>query len=159
MTVPVKRMVPMATQTSPKSTATILSDSTVRRFASLFAGRTDVWGALHGQAVEEPVNRVHYLRHLAGVTSLGIYPLTLQGKVRWIAVDIDRQDLRLALGLVEALHDLEVTQGVYLERSKGKGYHVIVMLSDWAPAVDLRRIAKAALKEAGLPPTTDGTGY
>jgi hypothetical protein len=137
------------------STPMKVNDSIVRRFASLFAGRTDVWGALHGQAVKEPVNCTQYRNHLAGVTSLGIYPLTTQGLVHWAAIDIDRQDPHLALDLMEALHALEVTQGVYLERSKGKGYHVIVLLSGWAPAVVVRRIARAALNEAGLPATTE----
>jgi hypothetical protein len=52
--------------------------------------------------------------------------------VHWLAFDIDRQEPRLGLGLVKALHTLGVTEGVYLERSKGKGYHVIVLLSVWA---------------------------
>jgi hypothetical protein len=51
----------------------------VRRLATLFSGRTDVWGAIHGEAVKEAVTLGHYERHLRGETSLGIYPLLADG--------------------------------------------------------------------------------
>src|ERR687892_1268887 len=54
----------------------------IKRFCSLFAGRTDVWGALHGQAVKELVTPAHYDLHLQGRVSLGIYPLAPSGVVR-----------------------------------------------------------------------------
>jgi hypothetical protein len=128
---------------------------TVTEFARLFQGRQDVWGTLHGQAVKKPVTLAHYSRHVQGQTSLGIYPLTRAGVVRWFAIDIDRQDPTLALQLIAALASLGIDQGIYLERSRGKGYHVLVFLSDWASAVAVRRIAKAALQNAGLPVTTE----
>jgi hypothetical protein len=97
----------------------MINDFIVAAFASLFAGRTDVWGALHGQAIKEAVTLTLYRNHLAGKTSLGIYPLTLQGLVRWFAIDIDKLDPALALRLLAALRALGLSQGVYLERSKG----------------------------------------
>ena len=114
----------------------------IKRFCSLFAGRTDVWGALHGQAVKELVTPAHYDLHLQGRVSLGIYPLTPSGVVRWFAIDIDRHDPTLALGVIAALSSLGIDQGLYLERSKGKGFHIIVLLLSirhlklisWTPA-------------------------
>jgi hypothetical protein len=50
----------------------VILDTTLQRFASLFQGRTDVWGALHGQAVKETVGLGHYRKHLEGRASLGI---------------------------------------------------------------------------------------
>ena len=97
----------------------------------------------------------HYRRHLEGHCSLGIYPLTPEGLVRWSAIDIDRQDPTLAFQLIAALVSLGIDHGIYLERSKGKGYHIIVFLSDWSSAVAVRRIAKAALQIAGLPAATE----
>ena len=134
---------------------TDLSSSTVRRFASLFHGRTDVWGALHGEAVKESVVSGHYRRHLAGQASLGIYPLLQNGLVRWSAVDVDRQDSSLALAIINALMSIGLNDGLYLERSKGKGFHVLVLLSDWVAAAHMRRILKVALQIAGLPVTTE----
>ena len=127
----------------------------VRRFASLFAGRSDVWGAIHGEAVKETVSLNHYRQHLQKGTSLGIYPLRADGLVRWGAVDIDNRDPGVALAVMQSLCAFGFNVGVYLERSKSKGYHVIVLLSDWAPGIDIRRIAKAAIHDAGLPPTTE----
>ena len=127
----------------------------VDQFASLFPGRTDVWGALHGEAVKEAVGEAHYFQHLAGHESLGVYPLLPNGQVRWCAIDIDQQDAGLGKAVIDALKSLGLNAGIYLERSKGKGYHVLVFLSDWVAAAQLRRILKVALKIAGLPETTE----
>jgi hypothetical protein len=75
--------------------------------------------------------------------------------VRWFAIDIDKLDPALALRLLAALRTLGLSQGVYLERSKGKGFHIIILLSDRVLAIQVRRIAKAALRQAGLPATTE----
>ena len=127
----------------------------VKRFASLFLGRTDVWGALHGEAMKEPVTVARYRLHLEGRVSLGIYPLLGNGLVRWIAIDIDKLDVHLALAVFQSLHSLGVNKGVYIARSRQKGFHVLVLLSGWTSAVDMRRIAKAALSLAGLPGATE----
>src|SRR5918996_5773199 len=149
-------LIPLAELVRPTpAKAEIIDDPMVERFSFLFAGRTDVWGAVHGQAIKAPVTMTQYRNHLAGKTSLGIYPLTPQGLVRWFAIDIDKLDPALALRLLAALDTLGLSQGVYLERSKGKGYHILVLLSDWSPAVAVRRIAKAALQMAGLPAATE----
>ena len=149
-------LIPLEGLTRPTpAKAEIIDDPMVERFSFLFAGRTDVWGAVHGQAIKETVGLGHYRKHLEGKTSLGIYPLTPQGMVRWFAIDIDLQDATLALQLIGALASLGIDQGIYLEWSKGKGYHVIVFLSAWASAVTVRRIAKAALRIGALPATTE----
>jgi hypothetical protein len=131
------------------------TNQSVLDFAGLFLGRPDVWGALQGRAIKERVTPAHYGRHLRGVTSLGIYPLTREGCVRWFAIDFDQNDPASALKLMEELIHLGIDQGIYLERSKGKGFHIIVFLSDWTPAVAARQIARAALTTVGLPLTTE----
>src|SRR5919106_5205434 len=149
-------LIPLAELVRPTpAKAEIIDDPMVERFSFLFAGRTDVWGAVHGQAIKETVCLGHYRKHLEGKTSLGIYPLTPRGMVRCFAIDIDLQDTTLALQLIGALASLGIDQGIYLEQSKGRGYHVIVFLSDGSPAVVVRRIAKAALQIAGLPAATE----
>ena len=45
--------------------------------------------------------------------------------------------------------------GVYVERSKSKGYHVWSLLSDWMSARDVRRIAKHVIQLAGFPPSLE----
>ena len=127
----------------------------VQIFASIFVGRTDVWGALHGQAVKVPVTVENYRRHLAGEVSLGIYPLLWNGLVRWFAIDIDNLDTKLPLAVLEALRRLGVNKGIHVATSRRKGFHVIVLLSDWALAADVRRIAMTALQMAGLPLSTE----
>jgi hypothetical protein len=156
MMAPESVLIPLAGLVRPTlAKAEIIDDPMVERFSFLFAGRTDVWGAVHGQAIKAPVTITHYRNHLAGKTSLDIYPLTPQGLVRWFAIDIDKQDPALALRLLAALRTLGLSQAVYLERSKGKGFHIIILLSDWVLAIQARRIARAALIQAGLPATTE----
>ena len=132
-----------------------MNPSPQQRFATLFSGRTDVWGALYGQAIKEPVTQDHYHRHLEGRVSLGIYPLRPDNRVRWCAIDIDILDVELAISVFKALETLGVRSGVYIEKSKGKGFHVLVIFSDWCSAVEVRQLAKAALTIAGLPATTE----
>lgn len=97
----------------------------------------------------------HYHRHLDGATSLGIYPLRPDGSLRWFAVDVDDRNPAPAQALYHALSTLALNRGIYIERSGGKDHHVIAFFSDWTPAAGGRRIAKVALREAGLPPTTE----
>jgi hypothetical protein len=81
--------------------------------------------------------------------------LTREGCVRWFAIDLDQNDPATALQLMEEMTRLGIDSGIYLERSKGKGFHIIVLLSDWTAAVPARQIAKAALRAVGLPLTTE----
>src|ERR671918_2399462 len=96
-------LIPLAGLVRPTpAKAEIIGHPMVERFSSLFAGRTDIWGAVHGQAIKSPVTITQYRNHLAGKTSLGIYPLTPQGLVRWFDIDIDKLDPALALRLLAA---------------------------------------------------------
>jgi hypothetical protein len=108
-----------------------------------------------GGCIKEPVTTAHYRRHLAGSGSLGIYPLRQDGRCRWFAIDIDEENLGSAIAAVEKLHELGFNRGVYLERSKSKGYHVFGFTSDWVPAKDLRYIARQAILQAGLRHSTE----
>jgi hypothetical protein len=56
---------------------------------------------------------------------------------------------------MEEMIRLGIDSGIYLERSKGKGFHIIILLSDWTPAIPARQIARAALRAVGLPLTTE----
>ena len=134
---------------------TTISATTLQAFKEIFQGRTDAWGALHGQCVHEDVTQQHFLHHLAGKTSLGIYPLLDDWRCRWAVVDIDINDLNLAVRLRDALGELGLNTGVYIERSKLKGYHVWLLFDELVSAKDVRRILRAALTKAELDPTTE----
>jgi hypothetical protein len=129
--------------------------SLVLPFASLFSGRPDAWGTVTGGCVKEKVTLEHYHRHLAGEVSLGIYPLRQDGLCRWFAIDIDQDDLMRALDVIDQLAVMRFSHGIYLERSKSKGYHILGLLSDWAPTRHVRRIARVAICKGGLPASTE----
>lgn len=128
--------------------------STVERFASLFSGRTDAAGVFDPRRNEtttkrEDVTLDTYQAHLDGVRSLGIFPLRDDGTVRWFAFDIDTGDFDLALRIRNALADAGFSP--WIERSKGKGYHVFVFLADDVRAVDVRRLTDRTLSYVGAP--------
>ena len=138
-----------------KNHQSYLAEETVTAFASLFRGLPDAWGTITGQCVKEKVTLEHYRRHLYGKVSLGIYPLRRDCQCRWFAVDIDRDDIVQAIALINQFAALGFNGGVYLERSKSKGFHVYAFPSDWVPARDVRLIARCALKQVGFPPSTE----
>ena len=144
-------------------------------FADLFQGRDDAYGLVHGESVKAPVRGDEWRDHLEVPDhSLGIYPMIEAddefrsgweadygidgGKfyVKWGCSDIDLPaDLAtaatLAWNLHAALHALGIT--AWVERTKGKGYHVWVFAQDWVPAVVMRRAFLVAHQLAGVSAT------
>jgi len=138
-----------------------MSDELEAKFARLFEGRTDAYGAEEGRAelahgvVYE--DRIH--EHLYGDRPMGVYPLRYTESdgwvVNWGCVDFDEGDEPSwihANNLHMVLGQLKVVS--WIERSRSKGYHVWVFSSDLVPAHVMRRallgatqIAKAPLKE------------
>lgn len=133
-------------------------------FASLFDGRRDAWGALHGECVRETLTESNWYEHLWGEGSIGIYPLreatlTVGGQghlpayvVRWGCVDIDTgfDMLPQAKNLHRAYRVLGIT--AWIEVTKSKGYHVWTFFREWTPAVTARKVGIVACQLAGVLP-------
>lgn len=146
-----------------------------QQFADLFQGRRDAWGAVHGECIHEDLTLAHFERHLNEPGhSLGVYPLesgdamrrnVFQQKhgfdggahyVKWGCSDIDNgDDLELAWTLARNLHTVLRALGIesWIERSKGKGYHVWVFADEWVPAIVMRRAFLFAHQVAGVTAT------
>jgi hypothetical protein len=132
-----------------------IDDKILNTFAKLFSGRVDAFGSVFGACVKEPVSNQTYYRHLVGNLSVGIYPLLPDGTCRWGAVDIDFDNFQQAITVVQKLIDLGIKYGIYIERSKSKGYHILLFVTDWVLAKDIRLIMRSALLAARLPETTE----
>jgi len=132
-----------------------MNAETIRRYATIFRGRTDCWGALHGECIREKLTLDHYRNQLAGKNSLGIYPLRTDDTCYWASTDFDDGNVEAARQLMDALYDLGINTGVWLEKSKSKGWHVWLFLDAPAQAKDVRLLLRAALKKATLPPTVE----
>ena len=130
--------------------------ATIDAFAELFAGRTDAWGAVEGRSVQERVVSHHWAGHLIEPGhSMGIYPMLDNGMTHWGCSDIDfgfEQSYPLAMNLRDALGALGITS--WVERTKGKGYHVWVFLDrdEWIHASYMRQALLVAHQLAGVPP-------
>lgn len=117
-------------------------------YKNLFAGRVDCYGTIgsnsKGVAVKEPVTDAVIKAHLEGIRRIGIYPL-VGDKCKFAVIDIDKDDLSLALTLVNRLAHYSISG--YLERSKGKGYHIWVFFADWVLASKVRVVLKLVLDD------------
>lgn len=120
-------------------------------FIALFRGRTDAWGIVKGGCQKEKVTRDHYLRHLKGDVSLGIYPLLDNGTCRFFAIDLDEKNFPKALAIRDNLRSKGVM--VYVALSKGKGYHIYGFSDGPMPAKNIRRVLHATLEELKIPKT------
>lgn len=125
------------------------------RLAALYAGRRDVWGAVEGRQMKSPLTPELWYQHVHGDMSVGVYPLIWHHdilKVKWCGVDIDEGDelIALAINVHRALSVLGIAS--WVERSKGKGYHVLCFLSDWVPATTARNAMLFACQLANYKP-------
>jgi hypothetical protein len=140
-------------------------------FAELFQGNPCAHGTVEGGCVRSAPDFGAHL--FQPDRSIGIYPmvesavlrkqfLSVHGVdggawyVRWGCTDIDNADdpeacLPLARNLWKVLRRLGITS--WVERTKGKGYHVWVFAQEWVPAIVMRRALLAAHQVAGVKPT------
>lgn len=141
-----------------------MSDKTaanVNRFMDLFQGRDDAWGAVHGESKQESLTSALWQGHLHGHGSVGVYPIVeiptadLEGSellVRWGCTDIDQgfDLIALAANVWRVLRHLGLPS--YVERTKGKGYHVWLFCSEWIAAETMRNALLFAHQIADVPP-------
>jgi hypothetical protein len=97
--------------------------------------------------VRSPLNDADLAAHALGQKTVGTYVVWLD-KARMFVFDVDDRDLRLANVLAEACRARGFTPGV--EFSGRKGYHVWVLLDQWASAADMQRVAKSIAAEVGF---------
>jgi len=146
----------------------------VEQFAKLFAGRTDAFGAVWGESIQGEMGDIDWQRHLEGgrdVDSLGIYPMIEDPElsrtwtarlgrpvpdyfVKWGCSDIDdgyEKSLPLARNMQKAAELLSLD--LWVERTKGKGYHCWLFADEWVPAEVMRRALLTLHQLAGVRPT------
>lgn len=91
------------------------------------------------------------LKHLNGDTILGSYALTETDMVWWLGWDIDSQDRKVAREYAsQIVEDLEDIPHI-VEYSGGKGYHIIILLSEPIPASQAKQITEYIREAEGLP--------
>jgi len=121
-------------------------DATVQAFMDLFDGRKDVWGSVEGLSNKQVVTKAHYLRHLEGKESLGIYMLMDDATCRFFAIDIDEKDIEKPLAIRKEFAALGINS--YMAFSRSKGYHVYCFADKESfAAVDARRLCHGILSK------------
>lgn len=95
--------------------------------------------------VRKPLDGGVLRRHLAGDITVGTY-VNLVDKARTLVFDIDTGKESEAVSVMQSLLGLDVPpKSIAKEFSGRKGFHVWVVLQDYVPAEDLRRLGRAAL--------------
>lgn len=120
----------------------------IEAFAALFRGRDDIWGAVWGQCMKEVVTLEKYAAHLAGETSLGIYPLMKDNNSCFGAFDTDTEDFSIPLRIRNRLDELGVP--AHIMRSKSGRYHVYVFFFQPMQAASFRELSFRLLAELGI---------
>lgn len=149
----------------------------VTEFSELFQGRADARGAVWGESIPtHPLDWFdslwhEHLNHADDSASLGVYPM-LESEdqaelwtarlgrpvpkyfVKWGCSDIDdgyEASLPLARNMQKAAELLSLD--LWVERTKGKGYHCWLFADEWVPAEVMRRALLALHQIAGVRPT------
>lgn len=127
-------------------TATIIDD-----FVTLFRGRGDCYGGDEGRCIKQALTRDVFANHLRGGDAIGVYPAVPSDPpfCVWGCSDIDVEDLPSARLLQRTLGVAGITS--WVERSRSKGYHVWVFVSDPVPAESMRRMLLAVHQVADYP--------
>lgn len=128
--------------------------ATLTGFASLFYGREDAWfDSNQSQCRWERVSLMHFHNHLWGEQEIGTYPVLDSCTARWSCIDIDEDDYEAATSVQDVWSYFEVQS--FIERSRSKGFHIWVFMSDWVSATLLRFAGLYVVHIAGLPSDTE----
>ncbi len=120
----------------------------IQDFATLFQGRTDVYGSWEGGCIKEPVDESRFTKHLWGQEYIGIYPLLDNNTVMWGCSDIDVNDIDQARNIQLALKIKGITSWV---EQTVKGFHVWVFVDKPIEAWIMRRALLAAHNAVKVP--------
>lgn len=124
----------------------------LQHFASLFRGRRDAFGLMQDgkiAAVRRPVTLSHYRDHLKGRIRLGIYPLLSNGRISFLALDLDGPGAWEAARKVYHRARHFVLPFVW-EVSKSGDVHLWLFFSEPVATRDARRVAGMLLEESGV---------
>lgn len=144
-------------------------DRIIRKINNLFITRRDKWGHAYrrtdsgsygyrtNDASKNKVSKTPFLdrnlidkdiaRHLRGGTAAVIN--TPNGYSKWLCFDLDakteegkQQAIPIARNLIQNLSQYFQSEGIHLEHSGGKGYHVWIFFDHIVPIEDLLAFAK-----------------
>lgn len=120
----------------------------------LFVCRTDMCGIQRNndgqigyRVVQREVNRKLIRRHIKGEITIGVFP-SPPGRCRWLCFDFDQMNMQPA-GRLREVFRRHGGEG-YVEFSGCKGYHLWIFFGQMQPNRLIRKVGRAALREAQL---------
>lgn len=116
-----------------------------------YAQARTVAGEITYAPVKQPLTEEIIQQHLDGKIMLGAYQLNASNEVNFIAWDVDSKDRTVARKYVEQIIQQLKDLPYVVEESGGKGYHVILFLSEPMKAQRAKKIAEHIRDSAGIP--------
>ncbi|MCB1060971.1 MAG: hypothetical protein KDB65_12115 [Calditrichaeota bacterium] len=132
-----------------------------------FVTRTDNYAVQQSNGDYYPQNceltLVDLQNHVAGDTTIGIYPIDKDDKVKFLALDIDvnKEHTDKVLEYLPALQDTackllsaceDLGLHALLEFSGRKGYHVILLFEELFPAAQAKQLGRVLISKIGMLP-------
>ena len=122
----------------------------IETFQKLHRGRTDAYGVYDPElystgyrTIKENLTSTQYKQHVAGEISLGVIPITPDGKCCYGTIDDDYQHKNKNYDydkLLQKINLLELPVTVF--KSKTNGAHIVIYFDGYYPAKDVRHILK-----------------
>lgn len=122
-----------------------------------YAQARTVAGEITYAPVKQPLTEEILQQHLDGKITLGAYQLNSENNVNFVAWDIDSKDRTVARKYAEQIMQQLRDLPYLVEESGGKGYHIILLLSEPMKAQRAKQIAEFVRDSAGIPKT--GTSH
>lgn len=135
-------------------TSPSVAESLLKHFGgnSYHARAREVQGEVTYAPVRQPLTEELILEHLAGNITLGSYQLLeADSKVNWIGWDVDSNDLNIARSYTKQLLGKIASLPHAVEFSGGKGYHILVFLSEPMDAQKAKNVVDYVRDSEGLP--------
>lgn len=118
-----------------------------------YAQARSVAGEMTYTPIRQPLTEEILQQHLEGKITLGAYQLNAENMVNFVAWDVDSLDRVTARSyaekIIQQLQDLPYA----VEESGGKGYHILIFLTEPMPAQRAKQIVEFVRDTAGIPKT------
>jgi len=118
---------------------------------SFFKGRSDAFGLQANGSIltaRRPLTDEDLIGHIRGTHRVGVFPLLPNGTTSWLAFDLDRHTLFDAAQLLQRCGHFGLTG--LIERSRRRGYHVLIFFNTPVLAWKARAVARMILEEVEL---------
>jgi hypothetical protein len=129
----------------------MISDDLVKTLQSLFSWRNEAYGLESSPCpitIREPLTDSLITDHLKGSKRIGVFLTGIDNRIKSTCLNLNECNPVKLRKLLVVL----IERGIipYVERSKSKGYHVWIFLSNSIEALTVRKVLSQILRSEGI---------